>query len=234
MFDLGLTLVEHPREDDLRRVLAEFQVEVDAERLRTAFYRVDQNFMKDKPGVLAEPVESFFAEYMRDMFVELGLARPDPAVVAERVLQVFPPRRAWQPFPETVDVLRALRRQGYPLGLVSNWDLTARATLSMLELDHFFDSVVISSECGASKPDRRIFLKCVGELGVEPSETYYVGDNVVDDVEGAKAAGLKPILVDRVAPEERLHLGVPVISNLWQIFDVVGVLAETKEDSQRA
>lgn len=62
--------------------------------------------------------------------------------------------------------------------------------------DHF-DVVVGIDTCKSAKPDREIFLFAVNKLGVRPEEALFVGDSIQYDFEGAKAAGLKPLLVDR-------------------------------------
>lgn len=58
------------------------------------------------------------------------------------------------------------------------------------------DTVVISSEAGCEKPDRRIFERALLLAGVEPSECLYVGDNYYDDAVGASAAGMRTLLIN--------------------------------------
>jgi len=56
--------------------------------------------------------------------------------------------------------------------------------------------VVDSHVHGVEKPDPRIFAIALGEMGIEAAGAVYVGDTVVFDVVGARAAGLTPVHVD--------------------------------------
>jgi len=92
-------------------------------------------------------------------------------------------------------VLAALRGR-YRVGLLT--DGPERAQLDKLERlgwTDAFDAVVVTGSVGAPKPDRRAFGAIGSELGVEPGETVYVGDDPDRDVAGAAAAGLTAVQV---------------------------------------
>jgi len=57
--------------------------------------------------------------------------------------------------------------------------------------------VVTSAEVGAAKPNPRVFQRALGLAGVEPGEARHVGDKVDNDVEGAAAAGVRAVLIQR-------------------------------------
>ena len=57
--------------------------------------------------------------------------------------------------------------------------------------------MVCSGEAGAAKPDGAIFAHALETLGVEASEALHVGDNREADYDGARAAGIEALLVDR-------------------------------------
>jgi putative hydrolase of the HAD superfamily len=59
-----------------------------------------------------------------------------------------------------------------------------------------FDAVVVSSETGWAKPSPRIYGAALAALGVAPREALMVGDRMLEDVEGAQAAGLAALLYD--------------------------------------
>lgn len=86
----------------------------------------------------------------------------------------------------------------YALGLVTNGAADRqRAFLAAVELDDAFDVLAISSERGVAKPDPRIFEWAMGELGVDPDATWFVGDNPVNDVGGAQAAAITAVWLNR-------------------------------------
>jgi len=81
------------------------------------------------------------------------------------------------------------------IGLVSNGirDLTVFVAHHRLEVD----AIVDSRSHGRVKPHPTIFEAALSELGVRPSAAVMVGDSLEEDVEGARALGMRAILVDR-------------------------------------
>ncbi|MEU6852457.1 HAD-IA family hydrolase [Actinacidiphila alni] len=109
---------------------------------------------------------------------------------------------AWQPYPDTERVLRALRAQGVPVAVVSNigWDL--RPVFRAHGLDGLVDVFVLSYELGTGKPDPLLFRTACEALGLPPGEVAMVGDNRVAD--GAAAAlGCPLLLVDHLPVASR-------------------------------
>ncbi|MBO7745571.1 HAD-IA family hydrolase [Paenibacillus sp. MWE-103] len=79
----------------------------------------------------------------------------------------------------------------YALGIVSNGIGEAqRKRLATGGILHYFPHVFVSDEVGAAKPDRLIFDRAVASLGVPRADILFVGDNLKDDYEGARAAGI--------------------------------------------
>jgi HAD superfamily hydrolase (TIGR01662 family) len=99
-------------------------------------------------------------------------------------------------YEDTIPVLDELRNAGLKLGLVSNSarDVQEFARHHALDVD-----VGISSfHHGKTKPHASIFRAALELLGVAPEEAAMVGDTVEDDVEGAKALGIRAVLIDRL------------------------------------
>src|SRR5262249_22018219 len=69
-------------------------------------------------------------------------------------------------------------------------------------LARFFKSIVISGEVGVKKPDPGIFRIALEQTGLQADEVVYVGDTQ-EDVDGAKAAGIRPILIARPEDTQR-------------------------------
>jgi putative hydrolase of the HAD superfamily len=69
---------------------------------------------------------------------------------------------------------------------------------------------------GAAKPDPAIFARGLALAGVPAADAWHVGDSLREDVEGALAAGVQPVLLARagapVAPA-----GVRVIPSLEEL-----------------
>ena len=107
----------------------------------------------------------------------------------------------FRPYPEVPAALAALRDGGGTrLVVVSNWDVSLHGVLADTGLAPLVDAAISSAECGAGKPDPAIFARAL-ELagGVAPGAALHAGDTVAADVEGARAAGILPVLVARDA-----------------------------------
>jgi putative hydrolase of the HAD superfamily len=104
----------------------------------------------------------------------------------------------WEPFPDTLPTLAALRAAQVGLGLVSDtgWDI--RPILGRHGCLDWFGAIVLSCEHGMAKPARPLFLAGCDSLGVQPDETLMVGDNPLTDG-GAADAGLTALILP-VAP----------------------------------
>jgi HAD superfamily hydrolase (TIGR01549 family) len=95
-------------------------------------------------------------------------------------------------------VLKALKGEKV-LALISNFDHPPHIERLMGEyaLDRFFEHVIVSSAVGVWKPDPRIFRLALEKTGLQPDQVLYVGDSEKDDVAGARAAGIYPLLIRR-------------------------------------
>lgn len=129
-------------------------------------------------------------------------------------------RTYWRPFEDVVPHLDQLRAMGIPFGAVSNnLESYQRAKLEIAGLEGF--AVVVGSDtAGEPKPAPAPFLAGCQQLGIHPQQTLYVGDNPVNDYEGARNAGLPAVLLDREALHEDF-LGLR-IRDLWGLAELIG------------
>jgi putative hydrolase of the HAD superfamily len=104
----------------------------------------------------------------------------------------------WALYPDASPVLDALHGR-YKLAIVSNFDRRLYPILDHLGLRPYFDTIVISSELGADKPDPRLFTAALSNLDATPSEAVHVGDHPDQDWRAAELAGLHVYRVDRPA-----------------------------------
>lgn len=93
--------------------------------------------------------------------------------------------------------LRALRQAGFRLGVVSNAEGRVARDLDNAGYGALFETVVDSHLVGVEKPDPAIFRIALERMGIDPRATLFLGDVPAVDVAGAKAAGLRPVLLDR-------------------------------------
>jgi FMN phosphatase YigB (HAD superfamily) len=100
-------------------------------------------------------------------------------------------------FPDALPALAELRALGMRLVCVSNWDYSLPEVLERVGLGDELDGVLASAAAGARKPDPRIFEAALGLARCTADEALHVGDTPAEDVEGARAAGIRALLIDR-------------------------------------
>lgn len=140
------------------------------------------------------------------------------------------------PFDGVPEFLAELKSRGYTVALLTNSsDVPYQyAKLSNLGLTDSFDKIVVSGAfaelmCGDitnreyEKPDPRIFLYTAKELGIDPSELYYVGDSPVCDMMGALNGGYTPIWVRSRSPWiiENKYMPRLCVDNVKDILDLI-------------
>ncbi len=128
-------------------------------------------------------------------------------------------------FEDTLETLERLRAAGYRLGVISNWNENLPNELSRWNLDSYFEFVIVSSLVGVAKPSPEIFRMGLSQAGCQPHEALYVGDNVTDDCEGARSAGLDVALIHRHGEAEVRQL--PCTAVYPSLAALTNVLLET-------
>ena len=195
----------------------------------------------EKAGLQMSPTD--FRPYCQDLF-----ERPEPPKektnhsVVERRLHdlarsfglMIPPDRAregieasidvWHNYvwldPEAKNILKEIK-ETRAVALVSNFDYSPYVfrMLERLDLRQLFDAVVVSDAVGYRKPDPAIFQHALNRIGLSPEKSIHVGDSP-EDVQGAQAAGIRPVLICRKKQDEaedQKHPGVTRINALNQL-----------------
>lgn len=155
----------------------------------------------------------FWRRFVAAVFARVGGGEMPEALLAHLVSH-FREELHWTLYPEVPEVLAALRARGVKLVVVSNWDSSLPSLLSRLGIRDAFDDVIVSAVVGFSKPDRAIFDEAIRRAGVPHGAALHVGDSLVDDYEGARAAGLAALLLDR---HGRAREGVEAIASLKEV-----------------
>ncbi len=190
---------------DHERVLGAFArggFEARADDLDRAHYRGAARFTCDYEGEL--PWREMWRAYLEEYARTCGVADEQYGDVHEHLDAEFASGALWSRIiPGSVDGLRALAATGVTLGVVSNADGTVGARLREQEVLQVGPGigvevacVIDSGEVGVSKPDPHIFRIALDAIGVEPHDTWYLGDMPGIDVVGARAAGLRPFVMD--------------------------------------
>ena len=133
------------------------------------------------------------------------------------VLEALLAALRFEPYPDAPAALQALRASGHRLVVVSNWDISLHEMLERTGLRELVDGALSSAEVGAAKPDPEIFRRALELSGCSAEGGLHAGDSVENDVAGALAAGLRPVLVAREGRPDGVPAGVEVIGSLDEL-----------------
>ena len=126
-----------------------------------------------------------------------GMGGDDAAAraVAEEITRGWELHDNFELYEDVLPVFDELRAHGVLIGLVSNSGRDIDAFVAHHALG--VDAAVTSAAHGKVKPDPSIFRAVLDRLDVRAEEAAMVGDSPSDDVEGARAIGMRAFLVDR-------------------------------------
>jgi putative hydrolase of the HAD superfamily len=209
------TLVElQPPAPRLRSLLAVEGIELSEERAAHGFeaeiaYYLEHH-LEGRDAASLEDLRDRCATVLRDALELPGLSQ---ASARRALLGAL----AFEPYPEVASVLRELRAAGVRLVVVSNWDCALPGWLAAAGLLELVDGVVTSAEVGAAKPDPAIFSMGLQLAAVTAGEAIHVGDSLEQDVEGARGAGIRPVLVARGQDAPRGGEVVPSLTELLSL-----------------
>ena len=212
-FDVGGTLIEPW--PSVGQVYAEVAARhgvknVSAELLQTRFktaWRARKRFNDTRAG---------WEELVDEAFRGLATTPPSKSFFSE-IYDRFAQPEAWHVFEDVRPALESLATQGLKLGVISNWDERLRELLCRLQLDVYFDTIVISCEVHAAKPAPAIFERAAAILNLPSASILHVGDSLEMDLRGAEAAGFRSVQVVR---RERSPGDGPIHS----LLQVVGLI----------
>jgi len=175
-------------------------------------YYIDHHLEGRDARSLAE-LRGRCAEVVR---LSLELGEETHTAVREAMLEAI----AFEAYPEAAAALAELRAGGIRLVAASNWDCSLAEVLDDVGLCEALDAVVPSALVGASKPDARLFAAALETVGAQASRSIHVGDSAEHDVAGARAAGLRAVLVARGGTRP-VAAEVPVVCSLAELPSLV-------------
>ncbi len=222
LLDFGGTLDGDGRHwlDRCRDIWASFGTGMDEARLKEAFYEADRRLEAD-PTIrgcrLAETMRRHTAWQLR----HLGL--DDPALAGRLAAAFTEPAR--QALERSRAVLQRLRRDGYRLGVLSNFYGNVAVLCDEAGLTPLLDIVLDSAVAGLRKPDPAFFEKALAGMAVLPTESVMVGDSLEQDIRPARALGMKTLWL---APGRRGNCPEPALAD-----GVLESLSELPEQLER-
>ena len=172
--------------------------------------------LKRNPNL--EHDDEIWIAFTERIVLGMGGTQPASAACAVDITRAWERHENFELYEDTLPVLEELRRAGVKIGLVSNSarDVHEFARHHALEID----AGISSFHHGRTKPHSSIFRAVLDLLEVEPPAAAMVGDTVEDDVEGARAIGMRAILLDRLGLRPEFE---PRLESLYALPAALGL-----------
>ncbi|NLO46646.1 MAG: HAD family hydrolase [Clostridiales bacterium] len=217
VFDLDHTLFD--RYATIKRIMPAF----------CGHFDIADGISHEKAGEMLEYADRNFVHFgwqsVLESLIKQGMFKAPPSFeeYSEFLLSQF--RKTAVEFSFTKPMLQSLRERGYRTGLITNGGSeTQRAKLRLLDLEGYFDEIIISGEFGKEKPSAEPFIEMSKRLDLSPFELIYVGDHPKFDIDASRKAGYTPILIKTtgtwVYPEiEKPSVQLDDVSSILQAIE---------------
>jgi HAD superfamily hydrolase (TIGR01549 family) len=195
LFDVDFTLCRPGPElsaERYARIAARHDITLDISSYDDAREAAVLN-LKRHPELLHD--DSIWHRFTEEIFIGMGGPEEIASECATEIEEGWAISENFELFEDVLPVLDELRRAELRIGLVSNGirDLTAFVAHHRLDVD----AIVDSRTHGRVKPHPTIFQAALEVLGVDAAHAVMVGDSLEEDIEGARALGMRAILIDR-------------------------------------
>ena len=124
-------------------------------------------------------------------------------------------------FEKTVSTLNVLKSK-YKIGMITNGSFKMQSRkIEVAGFADLFDCIVIAGKYQMSKPKKELFMLACEQIGCQPQEAYFVGDSIINDIQGSMDVGMSPIYIwrDDTKPCPIQH--VPHIYTIEQLLEVI-------------
>jgi len=134
--------------------------------------------------------DKFRGERFYQTLLKYGIDDRELAVkMGEDYLNDMPNQKILMPY--AMEVLSTLKARGVRMALITNgFKEVQYRKLKNSGIDHFFEAILISEEQGVQKPSPIIFKRALKAIDGIKSESIMVGDDFVNDIEGAMIFGI--------------------------------------------
>lgn len=164
---------------------------------------------------------AIFHRYTGEIVRAMGGEGAAVEACAIEIYEEWAANHHFEMYDDVPEVLRTLAGRGLRIGLISNSHRCLVSFQSHFELQGLISAAISSSQHGFLKPHRSIFDAALKLLGVPAAAAVMVGDSVGQDIEGARRAGMRAVLVRRGASDEpfggEVDGDVPVIRSLREL-----------------
>jgi HAD superfamily hydrolase (TIGR01549 family) len=221
-FDVDFTLI-YPgptfQGEGYARFCADARLPIDVARFDAAVAAA--SFILDE---VEEPVydPNLFIHYTATIIEHMGGRGACVIRVAEQIYQEWASNHHFEIYDDVAPVLADLAGRGFALGVISNSHRSLEAFKTHFKLESLIGTTISSAEHGFLKPHRSIFEAALQRAGVAAADAVMVGDSLKADIDGARAAGMRGILLRRSGEHPALlSPDISLITSLHELRDVL-------------
>jgi HAD superfamily hydrolase (TIGR01662 family) len=162
--------------------------------------------------------DEIFIRYTRNIIEGMGGTGDRLDACAQEMYAAWAACHHFHLYDDVEAVLRELVAREIKIGLISNSHRSMTEFVEHFRLNGMVAAAVTSAEHGYLKPHPSIFEVALTRAGVEARAALMVGDSLAHDVHGARAAGMRGVLLHRGSgPPPAVDVDVPVIRNLTDL-----------------
>ncbi len=179
----------------------------------------------DYDTIMSSNLAEFHLMFWDDLLKRLGIKSDNGHLFStyEKFIENYLPIS--RVFPDTYNLLHSIQSE-FDFGILSNANsFRARSFLQYHSLHELFKTIVISHDTPYAKPNKEIFQLAAYRLGKHPGEVIMIGDRLDNDIEGAKQAGMIPILLDRVSESKISEPSYTVLTKLDGLSETLKTIA---------
>ncbi len=231
-FDVGFTLLHpYPSLPEIcHQVCQQLHLHIHLDDVRERMYDAEDYFLRQQrlnrhTWASQQAINEFWIGYYMNLLRPFVEEHDEPRLyqLAQTINQEFEKHTSWQVYPDVLPTLDALRAHGYTLGAVSDWGIALGPILRHLRLTRYFDCLLISAASRLAKPSPMLYDLALQRCNAIADYTLHIGDSYVQDVLGARAVGITPILLNREGNLAESHVDCLLIRSLSELLDLLEV-----------
>jgi HAD superfamily hydrolase (TIGR01549 family) len=232
-FDVGFTLL-YPYPSDLeicQEVCAGLGLHIHPDKIRDRLIEMEDFYLRHMRanrqvwadnGTIHEFWNTYYMNMLRPLVEEKDEIRLHQ--LAETVNREYDSHTRWQLYPDVLPTLEALRTsKRYTLGAISDWGISLGPILQRLQLNTYFDCLLISAVAGHAKPSPSLYEAALERADAVADYAIHIGDSYTLDVLGARAVGITPVLLERKQRLQQSQVDCLLIHSLADVLRLLEI-----------
>ncbi len=231
-FDAGFTLLRpYPSIPEIcQNVCRQLDLHIHLDQMQQAMFTAEDYFLRQtnlnrhiwsSEQAIVELWAGYYMNMLRPFVEEHDEQRLHQ--LAYTLIREFDQHTSWLPYDDVHPVLEKLHGSGYTLGVISDWGAILGTILQRLDLNRYFDCLLVSASAREAKPSPALYTMALERSNAIADYTLHIGDSYIKDVLGARAAGIMPVLLDRERKLDPSDVDCILIHSLAALLDLLEV-----------